>query len=87
MAGEFGVGVPWPAGHGAMVRRMAAIAEQAVAIRACGVLGTLSSELAVRLSVMLRAYSQFHYEAKALDPGQDPDLDLQGLLGRLVWDR
>jgi hypothetical protein len=116
---------------------VAAQPEADVAIRACGVLGTLSSELAARLGVILRAYAQFYYEAKDLETGQNPDLaglrrtllellsyhlhmlrdagdlvfsgrevprndrfrlelaqglgpraeDLQGLLGRLVWDR
>lgn len=82
MAGEYGVSAPWPAEYGAVVRRLSAIAEHAVAaqpdadvaIRACGVLGTVSSDQAVRLGAILRIYSQLYHEAKSLEVGTDPDL-------------
>ena len=82
MTGEFGVSVPWPAGHGAVVRRLAAIAERAVAaqpeadvaIRACGIVGTVPSHVAMRLGETLRTYSQLYHEAEALETGPSPEL-------------
>lgn len=82
MPGEYGVSVPWPAGHGDMVRRLASIAEQAMAaqpdadaaIRACGVLGTVPSDLAAGLGAMLRTYSRLYHEAEALEVSQYPAL-------------
>jgi hypothetical protein len=82
MAGEFGVSGPWPAGHGPMVRRLAAITDRAVAtqseadaaIRACGVVGAVSSDVAIRLGEMLRGYSRLYHKAQGLDMELDPEL-------------
>ncbi|HET9169751.1 MAG TPA: hypothetical protein VFN97_09950 [Actinospica sp.] len=82
MAGEFGVSVPWPTGYGPVVRRMGSIAERAVAaqagadaaIRACGVVGVVSSDVAASLGEMLRVYSRLYFEAEALDTALNPTL-------------
>jgi hypothetical protein len=82
MTGEYGMSAPWPAGHGPMVRRLAAIAERAVAtqpeadaaIRACGIVGVVSSDVAIRLGEMLRGYSRLYYEADALEATAYPGL-------------
>ena len=82
MAGEFGVRVAWPAGHGVMVRRLVAIADRALAmqdeadaaIRACGIRGAVSSEVALRLGAMLRGYSRLHYEVEGFETALNPEL-------------
>lgn len=93
MTGEFGVGAPWPPGYGAAVRCLTTITTQALAmqpeadaaIRACGITGTVSSEVAVRLGEMLRAYSKLYYEAEAeaetarTTPGTRPGAELDGV--------
>jgi hypothetical protein len=82
MRSEFGVSAAWPAGHGVEVRRLAAIAGQALAlqaeadaaIRACGVVGTVPTDVAVRLGEMLRGYSRLYHEVEDVDVRLSPDL-------------
>lgn len=70
------------AGHVVTVRRLYAIAEQALAmqteadaaIRACGIVGTVPNDAAVRLGVMLRRYSRLHYEAESVEIALDSEL-------------
>jgi hypothetical protein len=81
MAGEFGVSTTWPAGHGVMVRRLVDVAGRALAIqdeadaavRACGIRGVVSSEVALRLGAMLRLYSRLYYEVEGLETEQNPE--------------
>jgi len=70
------------AGHVVMVRRLYAIAEQALAmqaeadgaIRACGIVGIVPSDVAVRLGVMLRGYGRLHYEAESVETALGSEL-------------
>ncbi|MBR7836302.1 hypothetical protein KDL01_23695 [Actinospica durhamensis] len=82
MSGEFGVSAAWPAGHGAVVRRLAAITGQALAmqaeadaaIRACGTADIVPSEVAARLGEMSRGYSRLYYEAKDVETRRNPEM-------------
>lgn len=82
VADEFGVSTPWPVGHGPMVRRLAEIVQRAVAtqpdadaaIRACGIVGVVSNDVAARLGEMSHAYSRLYQEVDALETGPDPEL-------------
>lgn len=82
MAGEFGVPVELPVGHEVIVRRLVEVADRALAIqdeadaaiRACGIRGVVSSEVALRLGGMLRIYSRLYYEVEGLDTELDPEL-------------
>lgn len=82
MAGEFGVRIAWPAGHGVMVRRLVDVADRALAIqdeadaavRACGIRGVVSGEVALRLGAMLRVYSRLYYEVEGLGTELNPEL-------------
>jgi hypothetical protein len=82
MDGEFGLSAAWPAGHGAVVRRLAAITNQALAmqteadaaIRACGIVGIVPSEVAIRLGVMLRGYSRLYYDVEAMETRRNPEM-------------
>jgi hypothetical protein len=81
MAGEFGVSTAWPAGHAVMVRRLVDVADRALAIqdeadaavRACGIRGVVSSEVALRLGAMLRLYSRLYYEVEGLETELNPE--------------
>jgi hypothetical protein len=82
MAGEFGVPIALPTEHGVMVRRLVTIADRALeiqdeadaAVRACGIRGVVSSEVALRLGAMLRVYSRLYYEVEGLETELDPEL-------------
>ena len=82
MAGEFGASTAWPAGHEVTVGRLASIADRALAIqdeadaavRACGIRGVVSSEVALRLGAMLRVYSRLYYEVEGLETELNPEL-------------
>ena len=82
MGGEFGLSAAWPVGHGVVVRQLAAIAGQALAmqseadaaIRACGIVGVVPSEVAVRLGKMLRGYSRLHHEVESVDTQRNPEM-------------
>jgi hypothetical protein len=82
MTGEFEPSAAWRARHGATVRRLAAVAGRALAmqaeadasIRACGVVGVVPGEVAVRLGEMLRGYSRLYHEVEAVETETDPEL-------------
>ena len=82
MDGDFGVSVAWPAGHGSVVRRLAAVTGRALAmqadadaaIRACGTAGVVPSEVAVRLGEMLRGYSRLYFEVEAVETRRNPEM-------------
>jgi hypothetical protein len=69
-------------GHGVVVRRLVDVADRALAIqheadaavRACGIRGLVSGEVALRLGVMLRVYSRLYYEVEGLETDLDPEL-------------
>lgn len=65
-----------------MVRRLAAVTGQALAlqteadaaIRACGIVGIVPTEVAVRLGEMLRGYSRLYYEVEAVETRRNPEM-------------
>jgi hypothetical protein len=79
MAGDLGASA---VRHGATVRRLDAIAKQALgmqaeadaAIRACGIVGIVQSGVAVRLGVMLHSYSRLYFDAEAVETGLDAEM-------------
>ena len=79
MAGDLGASA---AGYGVTVRHLDAIAVRALAmqaeadaaIRACGIVGVVPRDVAVRLGVMLRGYSRLYFETEAVQTRLDPGL-------------
>ncbi|HWG22745.1 hypothetical protein [Actinospica sp.] len=55
-------------------RALAMQAEADASIRACGVVGVVPGEVAVRLGEMLRGYSRLYHEVEAVETETDPEL-------------